>query len=62
MDYYDKVVELDDHRPHKVSEVICINCKKRWIAVRPEEAPLKKLQCPGCGEVGYVIETGEEIE
>lgn len=47
--------------PHKVSEVICINCKYRWIAVRPTKTLLKDLECPWCGLQGYVIETGEVI-
>ena len=46
--------------PHKISEVICISCGRRWIAVRPETVKLKDLQCT-CGH-GNVIETGEIIE
>lgn len=55
------VVSIEENIPHKVSEVICIDCKYRWIAVRPTETLLKKLECPKCGQQGYVIETGEEI-
>lgn len=47
--------------PHKVSEVICIFCGRRWVAVRPETVKLKDLECP-CGKPGGVIETGETIE
>ena len=54
-------VSIEENIPHKVSEVICINCKTRWIAVRPTGAPLKSLECPQCGKQGYVIETGEII-
>jgi len=32
---------------------------KRWIAARPIETRLCDLECPGCGEQGYAIETGE---
>jgi DNA-directed RNA polymerase subunit RPC12/RpoP len=46
--------------PHKVSEVICISCGRRWIAVRPETVKLKDLECP-CGH-GNIIETGEIID
>lgn len=55
------VVSIEENIPHKVSEVICIDCKYRWIAVRPTGTLLKKLECPQCGQQGYVIETGEEI-
>lgn len=44
---------------HKVSEVICLSCLKRWKAARPIEIRLDALECPGCGSIGYAIETGE---
>lgn len=47
--------------PHTVSELICINCKKRWIAARPEIVLLKNIQCPKCKKQGYAIETGQVI-
>ena len=53
---------IEENLPHKVSEVICINCKHRWIAVRPCANKLKDLECPQCGKQGYVIETGEIID
>ncbi len=55
------IVQLDEYRPHKVSEVICVRCGKRWISVRPAGTLLKEIECPECGE-GFVIETGEELE
>lgn len=57
-----KVVPIEEKMPHKVSEVICVRCLKRWIGVRPEGTKLKDLECPGCHMTGAVIETGEEIE
>ena len=57
-----KEVDINDDIPHKVSEVICINCKHRWLAVRPTATMLKNLECPCCHQQGYVIETGEVIE
>lgn len=56
-----KTVDINENTPHKVSEVVCLNCKKRWIAVRPEKTLLKELECPSCGLQGYAIETGETI-
>jgi hypothetical protein len=52
------VVDFEEGLPHKVSEVICIKCGERWIAVRPEKALLKCLECPK-HHIGFVIETGE---
>lgn len=55
-----KEISIEEYQSHKVSEVICIKCGKRWIAIRPSVVKLKDLECPNCG-VGYVIETGEKI-
>ena len=57
-----KVINIEENIPHKVSEVICINCKYRWIDVRPCACKLKDLECPQCSKQGYVIETGEAID
>lgn len=57
-----KIHHIEENLPHKVSEVICIDCKYRWLAVRPTTTLLKNLECPQCGKQGYVIETGEIID
>lgn len=54
-------VDINDNTPHKVSEVVCLKCLYRWIAVRPTVTLLRQLQCPNCGQSGFAIETGEEI-
>lgn len=53
---------IDFPQPHKVSEVICVKCGKRWICVRPEITLLKNIVCPECNNSGYAIETGETIK
>lgn len=53
-----EIIELESNLPHEVSEVVCLKCLKRWIAVYPTGTWLKDLQCK-CGEVGYVINTGQ---
>ena len=55
------VIDINKNEPHEASEVICINCKKRWVALRPQLTLLKDLQCPQCLQQGGVIETGEII-
>lgn len=45
----------------RMSEVICINCKHRYVIGRAIEVKLKMLECPKCGLYGYVIETGEQL-
>jgi hypothetical protein len=57
-----EIIDIDSHLPHRVSEVICVHCGKRWLAVRPITARLKSLECPECTNQGYVIETGEILE
>lgn len=44
---------------HKISEVVCLSCLKRWISARPVDTRLDELECPECGQQGFVIETGE---
>lgn len=55
-----KTVDINTNEPHKLSEVICVKCGNRWLAVRPTETRLKALECKSCGR-GFVIETGEVI-
>ena len=55
------VTNIDEYLPHKISEVICINCKYRWIAIRGESVLLKNLECPKCNQAGFVINTGEDL-
>lgn len=56
-----KTIDIQKNQPHKVSEVICIHCGHRWIAVRPNDTKLKDLECR-CETKGYVIEAGEIID
>lgn len=57
-----ELINIDANQPHRVSEVICIDCCKRWIAVRPSDVKLKDIQCPECTNQGYVIETGQILD
>ena len=57
-----ELIDINNNIPHKVSEVICIKCLHRWIAVRPVTITLKNLECAWCHEQGYIIETGEVFE
>lgn len=57
-----EIRNIEEQMEHKVSEVICVNCKHRWIAVRPTVTMLKYLECPQCHRQGFVIETGEVFE
>ena len=60
----DVVIPVDflNELPHKYSEVICVKCGHRWIAVRPAGTLLKSLECAGCEKTGFAIETGEVME
>lgn len=55
-------IDINENIPHKVSEVICIKCGYRWIAVRPTVTMLRDLECPKCKLQGFAIETGEVID
>ena len=56
-----KFIDISENDLHRVSEVICVKCAYRWLAVRPVTTFLKDLECPWCGKQGFVIETGEII-
>lgn len=52
---------IEKNLKHEVSELICLKCLNRWVGVYPEETLLKNIECK-CGEVGYVIKTGQTID
>jgi Zn finger protein HypA/HybF involved in hydrogenase expression len=56
------IIDLTEHRPHSVSEIMCVKCYKRYIGVVPAGTLLKDLECPQCHEAGYAIRTGEIIK
>lgn len=56
------IVDITEVQPYKVSEVICVKCGHRWIAVRLSDTKLRELECPNCTKRGYAIETGEGID
>lgn len=55
------IIDFDEYTQHKVSEVICVKCGERWLAIRPEVTLLKDLECKNCGK-GFTIETGEQMK
>ena len=56
-----RLLSFEDNQPHEIAEVICLKCMKRWIGVYPIDTPLKTLECGKCGEIGYVIKTGQTL-
>lgn len=57
-----KVIDIDANQEHTVSEVICVHCRCRWVAVRPTVTLLIDIECPECKNQGYVIETGQILQ
>lgn len=51
---------IENNIEHEVAELICLKCHRRWIGVYPSELLLKEIECP-CGEIGYVIKTGQTL-
>ncbi len=56
------IIDIEEGMPHRVFEAICISCKHRYVCVCPAITPFKKLECGGCGEVGFIIDTGQPTE
>lgn len=50
---------VEENTPHYTAELICVNCKTRWVGVWPADVLLKDISCPSCREKGYVITTGQ---
>lgn len=58
----DKVVDIAKNQPHITMAIIGLCCCHRWIAVFPAKTLLEDLECPGCGDHGYAIGTGQILE
>lgn len=62
----DKVINFNEYKeentPHIVQEAVCLKCLHRFIVCYPQKTLLKELECGNCGEIGYIIATGQEIE
>lgn len=52
---------LEKNIEYITSELICIKCYKRAIIYRPNTVLLKNIECKNCG-IGFIVETGEELE
>ncbi len=55
------IINISEHRPHEVAELMCANCYKRWIGVYPETELLKNMVCKSCNTRGAIIKTGQTI-
>ena len=55
------LIDIEESLPHTVSELICVKCGFRFIGCRPEGVLLKDIECKSCG-IGFIIETGQDIE
>lgn len=53
-------IKHQDKEQWETSEVICLKCLRRWVAVFPQCVPLKNLECPE-GHNGFVIKTGQTL-
>lgn len=45
-----------------VSTVVCGDCGRSWVAVRPIRTPVEVLQCPSCGQQGHTREKDHDNE
>lgn len=61
LNFEEAIIRREEKLPHKYSEVICLKCLNRFISVRPINSRLKDLEC-SCGEIGFIIETGENLD
>lgn len=43
-----EIYELDDYRPQVNLTVECDDCNWIWMAILPQTAKRKRLECPSC--------------
>jgi len=60
-DFEQYLEKKTENEPHEVAELICLKCFDRAIHTYPEKTLLKHLQCR-CGEIGYLIKTGQTLK
>lgn len=58
----ENIIEIERDLPHITAECICVKCLDRGIHVFPECTWLKNHECGNCGEIGYIILTGQPLE
>lgn len=46
----DKIVYIDEYKPHETAEVMCLHCMNRWLSVYEQGEWLAK-----CGIVSGII-------
>jgi hypothetical protein len=56
-----EIINIEKNLPHSVSEVICLKCLERWIAVYPSDLWLNKFHCKN-GHIGFVIKTSQDLD
>lgn len=56
------IYDIDCLEPHLTGELICLNCKYRYIGTWNKKIWFKDLYCPNCQEKGYIIGTGQILE
>lgn len=61
-----KIINLQEIKnnqsEHIVQPCICLECRRRFVDVRPYGVLLKDLECPGCHTIGNIIGSGEIID
>lgn len=48
---------IEENLPHRIHEVMCVECKRRWLAVSPVTVLLRDYECSN-GHIGFVVATG----
>lgn len=56
-----KIHKIEEGIDHILEENICLDCKHRFLDIKPANLWLKQLECPNCGKTGFIINTGEVI-
>lgn len=56
------IIRIEKNMPHVSREIICVKCLARFVSVAPAALLLRNMECGGCGEVGYCVDTGQGVD
>ncbi len=56
------IIDIERDEPHTVREILCVKCLSRSLSVAHYDLWLRDIECGACGEIGYCIDTGQDVK
>lgn len=55
------MIFFDRHATAGEYSWLCVSCKYRFVSVRSVGVWMKDMECANCGEIGFVVATGQDL-